>query len=76
MVTVGGQPHFVQKDAAAVLAQIEGALAYVDTLASRPAAERFRQLRASIEIAHQRLHQRMHQYGLMHQHIPTQVHDQ
>ena len=76
MVTVGGQPHFVQKDAAAVLAQIEGALAYVDTLASRPAAERFRQLRATIETAHQRLHQRMHQYGLMHQHIPTQVHDQ
>ena len=74
MVTVGGQPHFVQKDAAAVLAQIEGALAYIDTVASRPAAERFRQLRATIETAHHRLHQRMHQHGLMHQHTPVQAH--
>ncbi len=75
MVTVGRQPHFVQKDAAAVLSQIEGALAYVDTLASRPNAERLRQLRATIETAHHRLHQRMHQQGLMHQHIPVQAHD-
>jgi len=75
MVTVGGRPHFAQADAAAVLTQIEGALAYVDTLASRPAAERFRQLRATIASAHQRLHQRMHQHGLMHQHTPTQLHD-
>lgn len=75
MVTVGKQPHFVQQDAATVLAQIEGALAYVDTLASRPAADRFRQLRASIAMAHQRLHQRLHQHGLMHQHTPMQIHD-
>jgi hypothetical protein len=72
LVRVGGQALFVQQDAFAVLEQIEGALAYVDTLAPRPAARRFQQLRATLEAAYNRLHQRMHRAGIFHQH--TSVH--
>lgn len=71
---IEGKPLFSQKDAGAVLSQIEGALAYIDTLAPRPEVLRFKQMRASVETAHNRLHQRMHQNGLFHQHTPLHNH--
>lgn len=78
-VLVEGKPLFSAKDATAVLEQIEGAIAYVDTIAPRPAAQRFKQMRATLEAAHNRLHQRMHSNGLFHRHTPlhdhTQVHE-
>jgi hypothetical protein len=74
MVSVGSAPHFVANDAMAVLEQIEGALAYVDTLAPRPEAQRFKQMRASIEAAYNQLHQRMHQGGIFHRHTPVSGH--
>ena len=60
----------------AVLEQIEGAIAYGDTLAPRPEAERDKQLRATLESAHHWLHQRLHRQGIFHQHIPLHGHDQ
>ncbi|MCC9077752.1 CehA/McbA family metallohydrolase [Litorilinea aerophila] len=74
-VLVDGKPLFSPTDAAAVLDQIEGAIAYVDTLAPRPEAQRFRQLRARLEAAYNRLHQRMHQQGIFHRHTPLHQHD-
>jgi hypothetical protein len=71
---IEGKPLFSQKDAGAVLSQIEGAIAYIDTIAPRPDAPRFKQMRASLETAHNRLHQRMHQNGLFHQHTPLHDH--
>jgi hypothetical protein len=73
---VANQPLFSLKDATAVLEQIEGAMAYVDTLAPRPDALRFKQLRATLEGAHNRLHQRLHQSGLFHRHTPLHDHQQ
>lgn len=73
MVTVGDQPVFAPADALTILEQIEGALAYVDTIAPRPDAVRFKQLRATLEAAHNRLHQRMHRAGIYHEH--TVLHD-
>ncbi|MCP9487091.1 MAG: CehA/McbA family metallohydrolase [Gaiellaceae bacterium MAG52_C11] len=67
---VGDKPLFANGDAMAVLRQIEGALAYVDTLAPRAAADRFRQMRATLEAAHNRLHQRLHNEGVFHRHMP------
>ncbi len=52
-----------------VLEQIEGAIAYVDTLAPRPEAQRFKQMRATLETAHNQLHQRMHRAGVFHRHV-------
>lgn len=72
---VGGTPLFIEADGLAVLEQIEGALAYVDTLAPRPAAQRFKKLRATLESAHNRLHQRLHQQGVYHQHTPPHRHE-
>ena len=75
-VLVGDDPIFVQADALAVLEQIEGAIAYVDTLAPRPAAQRYKQLRATLEAAHNRLHQRLHQCGIFHRHTQLHRHDE
>lgn len=73
-VLVDGKPLYNQNDATAVLEQIEGAIAYVDTLAPRPEATRFKQMRATLEAAHNRLHQRMHQNGVFHNHSPLHDH--
>ena len=71
----GDQPIYAQQDAVRVLEQIEGAIAYVDTLAPRPDAIRFKQLRSTLEAAYNRLHQRMHKAGIYHQHTPLHGHD-
>jgi hypothetical protein len=74
-ILVGDKPLFAPKDAMAVLEQIEGAIAYVDTLAPRPEAQRYKQLRATLESAHNQLHQRLHQQGIYHQHTPVHKHE-
>ncbi len=73
-IIVGGKPLFSTADAMAVLAQIEGAMAYVDTIAPRPEAQRFKQLQVTLESAYNRMHQRMHRHGVFHQHTPLHHH--
>jgi hypothetical protein len=73
-VTVAGKPLFSKNDAMAVLEQIEGAIAYVDTIAPRPEALRYKQLRVTLEAAYNRLHYRLHQNGIFHQHAPLHDH--
>jgi hypothetical protein len=73
-VVVENQPLFSKQDAMTVLEQIEGAIAYVDTIAPRPEAQRYKQLRATLESAHNRLHQRLHQHGVFHEHTPLHDH--
>jgi hypothetical protein len=67
-ILVGGEPPFSEADAATVLDQIQGAIAYVDTLAPRAEARRHRELRATLEAAYNRLHARMHRAGVYHRH--------
>lgn len=67
-VLIEGSPLFSELDAGTVLDQIQGAIAYVDTLAPRPEVRRYRELRATLEAAYNRLHQRMHQAGIYHAH--------
>jgi hypothetical protein len=74
-VIVEGSALYSAPDATAVLEQIEGAIAYVDTLAPRPELQRFKQLRATLEGAYNRMHQQMHKQGHYHQHIPLHHHD-
>ena len=73
-VRVGGARPFSAHDAGLILDQIEGALAYVDTIAPRPDADRYRRLRATLEGAWNRLHQTMHRQGVFHQHTPLHDH--
>jgi hypothetical protein len=69
-VLVGDSELFSEPDSIAVLDQIQGALAYVDTIATRPDGRRLRALRATLEGAYNRLHQRMHAAGVYHRHLP------
>jgi hypothetical protein len=71
-VLVEGSELFSETDSMAVLDQIQGAIAYVDTIAPRPEMRRFQELRATLETAYNRLHQRMHAAGVYHAH---QLHD-
>jgi hypothetical protein len=74
-VLVSDKPLFSPKDATTVIEQIEGAIAYVDTLAPRADVERYKRIRATLESAHNRLHQRMHQQGVFHRHVPLHDHE-
>jgi len=67
-VLVEDSELFSEADSMTVLDQIQGAIAYVDTIAPRPEARRFRELRATLESAYDRLHQRMHAAGIYHRH--------
>lgn len=71
---VNGARPFKREDAIAVLEQIEGAIAYVDTLAPKPAVRQYKKIRAAIEAAHTRLHQLMHRQGIYHEHNPLHEH--
>ena len=73
-VRVGGARPFSSHDAGLILDQIEGALAYVDTIAARPDARCYRQLRATLEGAWNRLHQTMHGHRVFHRHTPLHDH--
>jgi hypothetical protein len=77
-VLVAGSELFSEPDSLGVLDQIQGSIAYVDTIAPRAEARRFRELRATLEGAYNRLHQRMHAAGLYHRHPlhdPAQPHE-
>jgi hypothetical protein len=68
MVAVSGSELFTAADSMTVLEQIQGAIAYVDTIAPRPEVRRYKQLRATLERAYNVLHQRMHAAGIYHRH--------
>ena len=73
-VIVGDAPLFSQADAAAILDQIEGSMAYLDVLAPNVNAARLRQMRSILEGAYNRLHQRMHRNGVFHEHSAPNDH--
>jgi hypothetical protein len=74
-IRVDGKELFSTVDAVNLLEQIEGTLAYVDTIAPRPEAQRYRQLRATLATAHNRMHGRLHAQGVAHLHTPIHHHD-
>jgi hypothetical protein len=73
-VMVGDMPIFSPSDAGAILEQIEGTLAYLDTLAPRSEVTRIKQMRAILEGAYNRLHQRLHNQGIFHEHAAPRNH--
>lgn len=76
-VLVGDRPIFAAVEAVEVLRQIEGAIAYVDTLAGRPDPSRYASLRLTLERAHRALHARLHDAGVHHYHLhaPDRPHE-
>ncbi len=74
MITVEGSPMLAAADAITILEQIEGALAYLDTVGTRAEDMAYRRMRLILTSAHRSLHNRMHQFGTYHDHTPVTDH--
>ena len=74
MVDVEGSAMLAAADAVTILEQIEGALAYLDSVGTRAEDRAYRRMRLVIESAHRSLHNRMHQAGYFHEHTPPANH--
>jgi hypothetical protein len=74
MIEVEGSPFMAAVDAMSILRQIEGALAYVDTVAPRADTDNYQRLRLVLTSVHRKLHDRMHAAGVFHDHAPASDH--
>jgi hypothetical protein len=74
MITVHGSPMLAAADALTILEQIEGALAYLDTVGTRADDIAYKRMRLVLTSAHRTLHNRMHQFGYYHGHTPVTDH--
>jgi hypothetical protein len=74
MITLEGSPLLAAADAVTILEQIEGALAYLDTVGTRADERAYKRMRLVLESAHRTLHNRMHQQGYYHGHNPVTDH--
>jgi hypothetical protein len=74
MVQVEGSPFYAAADAVTILEQIEGAMAYLDTIGTRAETRAYKRMRLVLESAHRRLHNRMHAQGHFHEHTAATDH--
>jgi hypothetical protein len=74
MISVQGSPMLAAADAVTILEQIEGALAYLDTVGTRAEDMAYKRMRLILHSAHRSLHNRMHQLGTYHDHTPVTDH--
>jgi hypothetical protein len=74
MVLVEDSPMLAAADAVTILEQIEGAMAYLDTVGTRAEDRVYKRMRLVLESAHRILHNRMHQQGHYHEHTPVTEH--
>jgi hypothetical protein len=68
MISVEGSPMLPAADALTILEQIEGALAYLDTVGTRADDVAYKRMRLVLTSAHRTFHNRMHQLGHYHDH--------
>ena len=68
MIQVDGSEFFSAVDAVTILDQIEGALAYIDTVGTRAQNEPYKRMRLKLTSAYRKLHNQLHQEGHYHQH--------
>jgi hypothetical protein len=74
MIDVDGSPLMAAADAVTILDQIEGALAYLDTVGTRADDRTYKRMRLALESAHRTLHNRLHQRGFYHEHMQPEEH--
>ena len=65
---------FAAADALTILEQIEGAMAYIDTIGTHPETERYKAMRLVLDSAYRRLHRKMHEAGYDHSHTHATHH--
>jgi len=75
MVKVDGTEFFAAADAMTILEQIEGALAFIDTVSTRAQAKAYKAVKMTLTAAHRALHNRMHNIGVYHAHSPLDEHE-
>jgi hypothetical protein len=73
-VMINDQPLMNGPDAATILDQIEGATAYVKTLATKAQESQLKLALSALAGAHRALHDKMHAAGQYHKHSPQDVH--
>ena len=71
MMEVTGSPFLAAADALTILDQIEGAIAYLDTIGTRAETAIYQRMRMRLTAAHRTLHNRMHEMG--HDHVHRNV---
>lgn len=74
MVKVDGSEFYAEADALTILEQIEGSMAYLDTIGTRAEISAYKRMRLVLESAHRTLHNRMHSMGFFHKKIITTDH--
>ena len=74
MVEVEGAPLLAAADAVTILDQIEGAMAYLDTVGTRAVEQAYKRMRLALASAHRSLHNRLHQQGHYHEHTLANEH--
>jgi hypothetical protein len=75
MVDVTGTQLLAPADAVTILEQVEGALAYLDTIGTRAEAQAYQRMRLVLQSAYRSLHNRMHREGFFHDHTVNSIPD-
>jgi hypothetical protein len=73
-VQLDGSRFFAAADAVTILEQIEGAIAYLDTIGTRAEERARKRMRLVLTSAHRKLHNEMHRQGRDHVHTPVHAH--
>ena len=74
MVEVAGSPFFAAADAVTILEQVEGALAYMDTVGTRAEDRAYKRMRLVLQSAHRKIHNQLHRQGNYHEHTAPEDH--
>jgi len=75
MVEVTGTQLLAPADAVTILEQVEGALAYLDTIGTRAESQTYQRMRLVLQSAYRSLHNRMHHNGFFHEHTINSIQD-
>jgi hypothetical protein len=74
MINIENSQMMAAADAMTILEQIEGAMAYIDTIGTKADEKSYKRMRMVLESSHRSLHNRMHQTGQYHSHSPLKNH--
>jgi hypothetical protein len=68
LIDVEGSEHMAAADSVTILEQIEGAIAYVETVGTRADDRAYKRMKLALMSAHRGLHNRLHLRGVYHDH--------
>jgi len=74
MIRVKDSPMLAAADGLTILEQIEGAMAYLETIGTRAEDKAYKRMKMVLTSAHRSIHNRLHEAGMFHSHIPVNDH--